>query len=248
MRIKLSLAAIVGCALICASPAFAQTADEIIEKSIAAQGGRAAFAKIKSRLMTGTITLSTPAGDIPGTIEVLNAAPNKVRTLIKADLTAFGAGPLEVDQRFDGQNGYVLDSLQGNRDITGSQLEGMRNNAFPSLFLSYKDLGITARLQGKEKIGDKDVHVVVFEPTKGSPVRQYIDATTMLPVRFSISVHIPQLGSEVEQTNDLSDFRELDGVKVPYKVAASSSVQSYTVEMKSIEHNVAVDEKLFVKP
>ena len=87
-----------------AQSASAQTADELIEKSIAAMGGRAAFAKVKTRSMSGTITINTPAGDIPGTIEILNARPNKARTLIKADLSAFGAGPLEIDQRFDGQN------------------------------------------------------------------------------------------------------------------------------------------------
>jgi hypothetical protein len=49
--------------------------------------------------MSGTITLNTPGGDIPGTIEIQNAAPNKARMLIKADLTALGAGPLAVAAR-----------------------------------------------------------------------------------------------------------------------------------------------------
>src|SRR5690349_8261379 len=98
--------------------ASAQTADEIIEKSITAMGGRAAMEKIKSRVMSGTITLRTPVGEVPGTIEVINAAPNKARTLIKADLSSLGAGPMQIDQRFNGTDGYVLDSLQGDRPIT----------------------------------------------------------------------------------------------------------------------------------
>src|SRR5690242_2388387 len=76
-----------------------QTADDIIEKSIAAMGGRAAMEKIKTSTMSGSLTLGTPAGDINGTIEIQNAAPNKTRTVIKADLTSLGAGPLEIDQR-----------------------------------------------------------------------------------------------------------------------------------------------------
>ena len=61
--------------------AWAQTADEVVARSLAAIGGRAALGKLKSRLTTGTITLSTPAGDIEGSVELLNAAPNKSRSL-----------------------------------------------------------------------------------------------------------------------------------------------------------------------
>ena len=63
-----------------------KTAEEIVEKSLAALGGRAAHEKIQSRQATGTIALSTPAGEIAGTIEILNARPNKTRALIKAEL------------------------------------------------------------------------------------------------------------------------------------------------------------------
>jgi hypothetical protein len=39
--------------------AWAQTADDIVEKHLTAIGGRAALSKLKSRTTTGTITLST---------------------------------------------------------------------------------------------------------------------------------------------------------------------------------------------
>ena len=233
--------------LLAAPAAWAQTADEVVEKSLAALGGRAAHAKIKTRSMAGTITLGTPAGDIPGTIEITNALPNKVRTLIKADLTSLGAGPLVIDQRFDGKSGFVLDTLQGNRDITGNQLDNMRNTGFPHAFLTYKELGITAKLQGKEKIGDREAYVLVFDPAAGSTIRQYVDAQSFLPTRFVVTVTVPQMG-DVEQTTDLSDYREIDGIKLPFKLTASSSVQTYTVQLEKVEHNVPVDEKLFVKP
>jgi phage-related minor tail protein len=85
--------------------AWAQTADELVDRSLAAIGGRAALLKLKSRVTTGTITLSTPAGDIEGSVELLNAAPNKSRSLIKVDLSALGVGQLVLDQRFDGNVG-----------------------------------------------------------------------------------------------------------------------------------------------
>jgi hypothetical protein len=227
--------------------AAAQTADEIIDKSITAMGGRAAMEKIKTRQLTGALTLGTPAGDIAGTIQVQNAAPNKTRTLIKADLSSLGAGPLEIDQRFDGTTGYVLDSLQGDRPITGNQLDNMKNGGFPHPFLNYKAIGTSVSLAGKEKAGDRDAYVLVFEPTAGSPVRTYIDAETYLPVMTRIKANIPQVG-ELEQTSHTTDYREVDGVKIPFKIEVSSAVQSFTIVVNKCEHNVPLDDKLFVKP
>ena len=233
--------------LVFAQAASAQTADEIIEKSIAALGGRAAHAKLKSRSTLGTILLGTPAGEIPGTIEVLNAAPNKSRTLIKADLTSLGAGQLVIDQRFNGTEGYVLDSLQGNREVTGNMLENMKNGSFPHPFLDYKEIGTTLALSGKEKVGEGEAFVIVFTPKGGSPVRQYIDAKTFMPVKMVFKVEVPQLG-ELEQTTEFLEYKEVDGIKTPFRLKASSSVQSFTISLTNVQHNVEVDETLFSRP
>ena len=233
----------------CADAASAQTANDIVERSITAMGGRAAMGKLKSRVMTGTITLSTPAGDISGSIEILSAAPNKSRSLVKADLTALGAGPLVLDQRFDGSSGYTLDNLQGNRDMTGNQLDNMRNgSSFPHPFLTYKDMGTTVQLSGKEKVGERDAYVLTFDPTSGSVVRNYIDAETYLPLRSVMKINVPQIGQDVEQTTEFLDYREVDGIKMAFRVEARSTIQNVTIVATKVEHNVSVDDTLFFKP
>ena len=242
---RLGVAAVV---LASAYVAWAQTADEILERSLKAVGGRPALSGLKSQLMTGTITISTPGGDIPGAIEILTAAPNKSRTLIKADLTALGAGQIEIDQRFDGSSGYVLDTLQGNREITGNQLDNMRNSRFPHPFMNYKETGTAVKLSGKEKVGDREAFVVEMDPTSGSLSRQFIDAETYMPMRFIMKVDVPQLGGEIEQTTEFSDYREVGGIKYPFRIRSTSSVQNITITLSKIEQNVPVDDKLFVKP
>lgn len=228
--------------------ASAQTPDELVEKCLTAVGGRAALAKVTSRSTVGTITLSTPAGDITGSVEILNAVPNKSRLLIKADLSALGAGQMIRDQRFDGTSAYALDSLQGNQDIVGNQLDNLRNGSFPHLFLNYKQVGMSLKVIGREKVGDRDAYVVSLDPTSGSVVRQYIDAETYLPIKLVMKIDVPQLGQEVELTTEFFDFRAVDGIKLPFRLRATSSIQNYTVVVTSVEHNVRVDEALFSKP
>src|SRR5512147_155433 len=110
----------------------AQTADDIIEKHLAATGGRDALSKLTSRAMSGSIALSTPVGQLEGTVEVFSKVPNKSRTILKLDLSALGGGQMTSDQRFDGTTGYVIDTLQGNREIAGEQAAAMKNTVFPT--------------------------------------------------------------------------------------------------------------------
>jgi hypothetical protein len=104
------------------------------------------------------------------------------------------------------------------------------------------------KLAGKEKVGDRDAYVLIFDPTSGSDVRQYIDAETYLPIKSVIRVDVPQLGGELEQTNEYLDYREVDGIKTPFRIKSTSSAQNFNVTVTKIEHNVTVDQSLFSKP
>jgi len=227
--------------------ASAQTADDIIEKGIAASGGREALAKVTSRMTTGTMTVSTPGGDIVGTIEILNQAPNKTQTVITLDLSAMGAGKMTIDQRFDGTNGYASNSMQGVTPVTSSQLDTWRNAIFPSPFLDYKARGTKIELTGKEKVGDKDAYALVITPAKGPSSRLWMDATTYQPVKTITTVETAEVG-QIEHTTVLSDFREVDGITMPFKFVGSSTIQTFTVVVTKVEHNVTVDPARFAKP
>lgn len=247
MKAGLYRLATVGLLLCFAHTAAAQTADEIIEKHLAAIGGRAALGKLTSRSMAGTITLSTPGGELSGPFEILSQAPNKSRTLITLDLTALGAGKMIFDERFDGTTGYVIDTLQGNRDITGNQLENLKNEVFPTPFLDYKARGATVELGGKEKVGDRDAYLLTLRSKTGPATRRYIDAESYLEVRVVSMVSAPQVG-DFEQTMDFLDQRDVDGLKIPFQVRGTSSFQTFTVNITKVEHGLTIDQSVFSKP
>ena len=231
-----------------AVPSLAQTADEIIEKHLAAAGGRAVLSKLTSRIATGTISITTPVGELKGTIEVYNKKPNKNRTLIKVDATALGGAQITNDQRFDGTAGYVVDSFNGNRTITGDQLEAMKNGEFPTPLLTYKDAGVTAALSGHEKVGANEAYVIRFTPKSGPGVRVFIDSQTFMVVKTIITVNVPQLGGPIDQVVEFSDFRDVDGIKVPYTTRSSNSLQTTTAILNDVKHNAQIDDSLFAKP
>jgi len=223
------------------------TADEIVEKSLTAIGGRAALGKITSRAVSGKMAISTDGGDISGTIETLNQTPNKMRRVITLDLSAMGAGTATIEQRFDGTTAYVMDSMRGDSTLTGNQLENLKNSIFPSPLLDYKQRGTKILLGGKEKLADRDVYALSLTPATGPVTRLFVDAQSYLPVRAIVTLEVPELGS-LEQTTDFSDYRDVDGVKVAHTIKGTSSVQTFTVTVTKVEHNVKVDPAMFVKP
>jgi hypothetical protein len=231
-----------------AVPSLAQTADEIIEKHLAAVGGRAALRTLTSRVATGTISLSTPVGELKGTLEVYNKKPNKNRTLIKVDATALGGGQITNDQRFDGTIGYVADSFNGNREITGDQLEAMKNGGFPTPLLTYKDTGVTAAMSGREKVGASEAYVIRFTPKSGPGVRVFIDSQSFMLVKTVITVKVPQLGGPIDQVVEFSDFRDVDGIKIPYTTRSSNPLQTTIATLNDVKHNTPIDDRLFGKP
>ena len=228
-----------------AGAAQAQTADEAVEKVLGAMGGRAALAKLTSRVATGAISVSTQGVDIGGTIELTYKAPNKARSLMKLDLSAVGGAELVVDSRCDGKTAFVIDSRTGEREITGNQLENMLNASFPSPFLNYKEAGAKVEVAGKEKLGEKDAIVLVYTPKTGSVSRLYFDPQTWQLIRSAGKVNIPEAGGEIEQTTDPSDYREVDGVKLPFTLVVNSPAQTVTIRLQKVEHNKPLDDALF---
>lgn len=224
------------------------TGEAVIEKYLTAVGGREALGKLTSRRMTGTIAAQqaqTPA-ELKGTYEASTKAPNKVRVLLKLDLTPLGmAETLTIEQKFDGTNAVTMDSMQGPRQITGSQLEHMKNNIFPSPVLHYKTNGMKFEMLPKEQVGGRDATGVLVTPKSGPPFKLYFDNETSLIVRSVVRITTPEQG-EIEQISELSDYRSVDGMKVPFKIVNTSPGQKITITIEKVEHNVPLDDALFV--
>jgi hypothetical protein len=224
-----------------------QTSDEIIEKHFAALGGRPALQKLVSRHATGTVTLSVQGADLSGTYEAYAKAPNKTRVVLKLDTTpAGGPGDMVIDQRFDGVAAVVMNSMQGDTPITGNQLENMRNGSFPSAMLTYKEKGVKVELLPREKLGNQEMIVLQATPKTGSVTKVYLDPATFLIARTTAKVNSPEMG-DLEQTVDFSDYRTADGIKVAFQTVNSTPVQTITVKIAKVEHNVTIDDAMFSK-
>jgi outer membrane lipoprotein-sorting protein len=151
-------------------------------------------------------------------------------------------------QRFDGTTGYQIDTFNGNREITGGQLDAMKNGAFPTPLLSYKENGVSVSLLEREKVGDKQAHVLLFTPKVGPAMRAFIDVQSFMVVKTIMTVNVPQVGGDIEQVVEFSDFRDVDGVKVAFATTSTNSVQTIKATITEVKHNTEIADASFVRP
>ena len=214
------------------------TADQILAKYTEALGGSAVIEKLKTRSMKGTWLT---ADGITLGYEVYQTAPDKLFTILNTPKQG------TFERGFDGKTAWEKSS-SGVRDLEGTQLVYLKR--YPDLFRDIKLQGQFTRISygGKEKIDGKDVYVLRGTSVDGKGERLYFDAQTGLLVR-RITSTTTMVGLIPEQV-DYEDYREVDGMKVPFtiRITAIDSFWSSTRKFTEIKLNVPVDETKFNKP
>jgi outer membrane lipoprotein-sorting protein len=214
------------------------TAEQVLEKGIAASGGREAMAKITSRAAKGSVDV-TFAG-ITAPTEVYAKAPNKMVSIT----TVEGYGIIK--NGFDGTVGWSDTPEAGIQEFKGERNEEAKRNASFNGILSWKELYDKAELKGKEKVGERDVYVVVLTPKVGKPVTQYYDATSFELIR-QVQTTITDQG-ETEIRSEFSDYKDIDGVKAPMTIKQTIPMGDLIIKLTEVTHNVEIEDAKFAKP
>lgn len=214
------------------------TAEQILDKYYQALGGAAAIDKLKSRVMKGTLIAGN--GMEIG-YELDQSGPDAVLAI----LTTPQAGVIE--RGFDGTVGWEKNA-RGVRDLADGEIYFLRR--YPDL---YKDIKLKEQFSrinfgGKQKIEGRDVYVLRGTTTAGKRETLFFDVETSLLVRRATSTTTP-VGTIPEQV-EFDDYREVDGLKLPFTIRVSTVDPNYSVVRKfsEIKLNVPIDAKRFNKP
>lgn len=214
------------------------TADQIIEKYQQASGGKEAWDKLTSVVMKGSFEMEQMEGE--ATQEIYGKAPNKV--LFVTDSPSFGT----VKRAFNGTAGWQDNPQTGLADITGGELAALKREADFYGVLDLKTLYPKMTVKGKESVDGHDAYVVEATPAEGAPVTMSFDAASGLLVR-SETVADTAMGQTNVQTT-LSDYREVDGVQVPFQIHSDMGGFAFTIKLNDVKHNVDIDDAKFDKP
>ena len=214
------------------------SADQILNRYVEAVGGRAAWQKLSSRVSSGTIEV--PAMNLSGTVEIHEKAPNQVLTVVDLAGARFRQG-------FDGTVGWTDDPQNGLREQTGAELAETRREADFYSPLNLRNHYTKFTVSGTEKIGDRDTYRVEATTAQGdNPDTVYFDTQTGLPIRMVSQHHSPEGVSAFKE--DLSDYREVDGILLPFTISQTSTDSAFTIRVSEVHHNVSLDDSQFAEP
>lgn len=214
------------------------TAEKVIENYLNAIGGTANIKKIQSMVMR-------MSGELQGfKLEIVTKKQNpKKKGLSKSSSSIILNGAMVVQKTvFDGVKGKQS-GMAGEKMIEGEELEKMKLEAQPHAELRYAELGYKLKLIGIDKINNKDAYKVEITDPKGEIEFTWYDVESGLAVKKEATQDTPQ--GQVTSTTLMSDYREVNGVKFPYKIYQEVGPQIMDLTVTLIEINGKIDPKEF---
>jgi hypothetical protein len=214
------------------------TIDELLKTYVNAIGGREAHEKLKSRVIKGRIDLA--GAESWGQLEIYGKAPNK-------SLTVMNVQPMgQVKHGYDGCTAWNAGDTVGLKTLTGPALAHFATNSDFYRELKLKDLYPGLRLMGRMKEKDREFFLVEGFPVTGGAEIMYFDSKTGFLTGRDVTQQTPQGPIRVEMR--YGDWRDVDGVKLPFKIIQIMPNLKYVFTVREVKHNQPVDDKLFEKP
>jgi predicted Zn-dependent peptidase/phosphotransferase system IIB component len=209
------------------------TAQTVIDKYIAAIGGLENLKKVKDRK-------TTMSGSIQGqtlTMEQTQKAPNKFLQVVKV------AG-MEQKVIFNGKAGFQ--SVMGQtKEIPAEMLEDIKIEAAMDFIYNLDGYGIKATLAGLEKYNGKEACKIEFSLPSGKKWSHLYDAATGFKLKENKTMKTPQ--GEIPTSIEFDDYKEVDGVKYPFKYTQAMAGQNIVMTVSEILVNKGVPDQDFEK-
>lgn len=218
------------------------TADQILDRYVQAVGGLQAVIRLTSFTGKGMYS-GYDTDSLIVSAEVFAKAPGQ-RTLIVH-------GPLgDSTTTYNGRTGWIAGPDKPVPVLTlppGADLDALKLDAdlsFPSGIkqaLTQWRVGFPTAI-----INDRDMDVVQGTAAGKSRVKLFFDKESGLLVR--LVRYADTVVGIVPTQIDYSDYREVSGVKMPFKWTVTWTDGQSTTELSEVKANVSIDEARFAKP
>ena len=221
------------------------TASELIDKYIDAMGGRDKLSSIESRITEADVSLDFGMATAEGILIETAKLPNKKHQHLTMSVNMGGqAQTLESQTWVDGEHVVSQQPMQPLRSLEGEELARSLEDEQFNEILRLDELGYTATVTEKKSMDDRVVYVLEMKK-KYATEELFIDAETwLLHARVSMT---DTPNGPVATTVRYSDYREVDGIMLPFTFKAEAPNATIETHVTNYRHNTDIDDKTFRK-
>ncbi|HUL74726.1 MAG TPA: hypothetical protein VLT86_16565 [Vicinamibacterales bacterium] len=214
----------------------AQDLDDIVAKNLQAKGGADKLQAVQTLKQTAHVTFQ----GMTGTVTVYGKRPNLMRQEI-------ALGGQTVVNAFDGTTAWSINPLRGSPEpiaVSGPQAADIKLQAdFDAPLVNYKSKGYTLELVGIETVGAKKAYHLKLTSKDGRIQHLYLDTDTNLEMKIVTDTEAGPI------ENDLSDYRDVNGLKLPFSMRTLSGVTVLgQIAVDTVEVNPKIDDSIFKMP
>ena len=218
--------------LVCAQFAQAQTVDEVINKHVAALGGKEKLSKIQNVVMEGNLS-------IQGTEISLNLTQvnNKLN---RQDINAMGMHGFDMMTATEGWQYMPFQGMQKPEPKTADEVKESQSDLdIAGPLVDYAAKGHKMELVGKEDVDGTECYKIKASLAGGKQLTLFIDPASSMIIRTKEKRKMN--GQEMDLQTDFSDYKDVEGVKMPYSITQ----QFGTVLITSIKVNQTIPDSAF---
>lgn len=205
-----------------------------------AYGGEAKLETITALRRNVKVTAKTPQGDMQIEIDATEIFPDKSVQLMKM--------PMGEMTMVASPAGAFMKMGAMTRDLPTPQKDAMLKEIpqTPMFILGHTDtLKPLFTVSGKETINGVQTDILDVN-VAGALLRWHVDPEGRILRTWTKGM---EMGQEVEQVNEFSDYRAVDGMQIPFKVVMKrNGEEAGAAELIELQINPTVDPKTFEKP
>ena len=222
------------------------TAEQIVEKNVAARGGLEAWHKIETMVWIGH--METPGGQVSQIPFVLQQKrPNKTRF----ELNAMGQRSVRV---FDGKRGWkVRPSQDGRPDVqpfTPQELQYAQGEmVIDSPLFNYESKRVAVDFDGVDRVDGRKAYRLIVRTPSGQRHNVWIDAQTFLDVKYDRTSY-DKAGAPARVDVYYRDYKAVDGLQIPgtIETGVGSGKGTEKIVVEKVSLNPPLDDRLFGRP
>jgi outer membrane lipoprotein-sorting protein len=213
-------------------------AETLLDKYVEVTGGKAAYSKMHSQMMTGTMEF--PAMGLKGKLTVYAAEPDK--QYFEVNLEGIG----KMQEGVSGDVAWANSAMQGARVKDGAEKAESLLKAKFNADVKWRDLYKTVETVGMETVEGKECYKVVATPNTGNQNTRWYAKDSNLLVKMSSVTATPQ--GDIQADTTVSDYRKEGDVLMPHKMKITAGPMEFSMTVDSVQINPEIPKNTFEVP